>query len=362
MESSLKPLPLKIDIETKKVLKALPNVHAALAELKGIATTLPNISILLNTLALQEAKDSSAIENIITTQDDLFKAELNINTTNNIAAKEVQNYAAALHKGYELVRKNGLITVPIILEIHKELEQNDAGFRTVPGTELVNERTKEVIYTPPQDGNEVKNLMSNLMDYINIDDENGIDSLIKMAIIHHQFECIHPFYDGNGRTGRIINILYLVAKGLLDSPILYHSRYIIQNKDKYYELLQLARTNNRWEEWILYMLEGIESIARQSISLITEIKKLMQDMKHHIRDNYKFYSQDLLNNLFKHPYTKIELLQDELNVSRQTASKYLNLLNEDKSNILEKVTLGKENYFINRKLMDLILKYDYKVK
>lgn len=361
MKSSLKPLPLGSNIETRRILKALPNAHAALAELKGVATTLPNISILLNTLALQEAKDSSAIENIITTQDDLFKAELNISSSNNIAAKEVQRYAAALHKGYELVRKNGFITVPIILEIHKILEQNDAGFRTVPGTELVNERTKEVIYTPPQDGNEVKELMSNLINYINIDDDD-VDPLIKMAIIHHQFESIHPFYDGNGRTGRIINILYLVAKGLLDTPILYHSRFIIQNKDKYYELLQSARTDDRWEEWILFMLEGVESIARQSIDLIIEIKKLMQDMKHHIRDNYKFYSQDLLNNLFKHPYTKIELLQDELKISRQTASKYLNLLNEDKSNILEKVSLGKEHYYINRKLMDLIIKYDYKVK
>lgn len=204
--------------------------------------------------------------------------------------------------------------------------------------------------------------MSNLAEYINLDDKDGLDPLVKMAIIHHQFESIHPFYDGNGRIGRILNILYLVAKGLLDSPILYHSRFIIQNKDKYYELLQKTRTDDKWEEWILYMVEGIESIARQSVGLIKGIKNLMQEQKIHIRDNYKFYSQDLLNNLFRHPYTKIEFLQDELGVSRQTASKYLKLLHEDKTSILEKVSVGKEYYYINTKLMELITKYDYKVK
>lgn len=362
MKTKLSTLPLSIDVETTRILKALPAAHAALAELKGVATTLPNISILLNTLALQEAKDSSAIENIITTNDDLFRAELNLSNYKNVAAKEVQNYSTALLKGYELIKENGLITVPIILEIHKELEQNDAGFRLLPGTELINERTREVVYTPPQDGNEVKELMSNLAEYINIDDIDGLDPLVKMAIIHHQFESIHPFYDGNGRTGRILNILFLVAKGLLDSPILYHSRYIIQNKDMYYELLQKARAENKWEEWILYMIEGIELIARQSIGLIKGIKDLMQVQKIHIRDNYKFYSQDLLNNLFRHPYTKIEFLQDEIGVSRQTASKYLNLLHEDKTGILEKVSVGKEYYYINVKLMELITKYDYKVK
>ena len=204
--------------------------------------------------------------------------------------------------------------------------------------------------------------MSNLAEYINLDDKDGLDPLVKMAIIHHQFESIHPFYDGNGRIGRILNILYLVAKGLLDSPILYHSRFIIQNKDKYYELLQKTRTDDKWEEWILYMVEGIESIARQSVGLIKGIKNLMQEQKIHIRDNYKFYSQDLLNNLFRHPYTKIEFLQDELGVSRQTASKYLKLLHEDKTSILEKVSVGKEYYYINTKLIELITKYDYKVK
>jgi Fic family protein len=361
MKYKIQKLPYPTDFETKKILKCLPRVHAALAELKGIAATIPNVSILLNTLALQEAKDSSAVENIITTHDELFKAELNLNLVKNIATKEVQNYASALKKGFAIVSSSKLLTNTTILQIHQELEQNNAGYRSVPGTELKNDKTNEVVYVPPQSKEDIKQLMANLIDYINDHEMQDLDPLIKMAVIHHQFESIHPFYDGNGRTGRIINILYLVANGLLDIPVLYLSRYIIQNKNEYYRLLQHVRDTDEWEEWILYMLAGIETVSKQSIELIKSIKTLMQDYKVHIRGKYKFYSQDLLNNLFRHPYTKIDFLQNELQISRQSASKYLNELAKDERNILVKVKIGRDYYFTNQSLLDLFLRYDYKL-
>jgi Fic family protein len=349
-------LPLKTDIETIKILKKLPKTRAALAELKGIAATIPNIAILVNTLALQEAKDSSAVENIVTSHDELFKASLQIKSFKSLASKEVQHYASALHTGFETVQKNKLITNRVILDIQQELEQNTAGYRTVPGTQLVNDKTKEVVYTPPQYAEEIIYHMNVLLSYINEDDLEEVDPLIKMAIIHHQFESIHPFYDGNGRTGRIINILYLVAKGLLDYPILYLSRYVNQHKDQYYHLLQEVRRTGEWETWILFILDGVESISRQSITLIKEIKRIMQSYKVHIRDNYPYYSQDLLNNLFRHPYTKIEFLAQDLHINRKTAAKYLNELAEDPKSILSKYKIGKLNYYVNNELVNLLVK------
>lgn len=352
-------LPLSTDLETKKILKKVASAQAALAELKGVAASLPNVSILLNTLALQEAKDSSAVENIITTHDELFRAELNTEYIKSAATKEVQNYALALKTGFDLVSKNNILTNSTLLEIHKVLEQNDAGYRKVPGTDLKNDKTKEIIYTPPQHGDDIVDLMRNLVNYINDDSLEDIHPLIKMAVVHHQFESIHPFYDGNGRTGRIINILYLVIKELLDYPVLYLSRYIIQNKDSYYRLLQKVRDEGAWEEWVLFILDGVEAISKQSISLISSIKKVMQDYKNYIRENYKFYSQDLLNNLFGHPYTKIEFLQDELKIERRTAAKYLNTLSEDANNILDKIKIENTNFYINTGLMNLIMNHDY---
>jgi Fic family protein len=353
-------LPPNFDFDSKAILKRLPKARAALAELKGIAATIPNASIILNTLALQEAKDSSAVENIITTHDELFKAELNLSFIENIAAKEVQHYASALKKGFELVREHHLITNKTILEIHSELEGNDAGYRKIPGTALKNDRN-EVVYEPPQHRQVIVDLMSNLVEYINNDDLQDIDPLVKLAVIHHQFESIHPFYDGNGRCGRIINILYLVAKELIDLPVLYLSRYVIQTKPDYYRLLQKVRTDNDWEAWVLYVLEGIEVVAKQSIELIKAIKELMLNYKHHIRTNYRFYSQDLVNNLFKHPYTKIEFLEQDLNIERRTAAKYLNALAKDDFNILTKIKVGKQNYYVNNGLMDVIANYDYRL-
>ena len=253
---ALAKLPLNIDLGTEKVLKALITAHAALAELKGISSTIPNQNILINTLGLQEARDSSAIENIITTHDDLYKSALNL------------------------------------------------------------------------------------------------EAFIKMAIIHFQFESIHPFYDGNGRTGRIINILYLILQNLQTLPILYLSHYIIKHKPDYYRYLQKVREENLWEDWILFMIKGVEETSRETIDLIIKIRELMLDYKHRLRVNYKFYSQDLLNNLFKHPYTKIEFVVNDLGVSRLTAANYLNKLAEDK--MLRKEKLGTGNYYINEKLFDLL--------
>jgi Fic family protein len=349
---NLKKLPLQQDVETRKVLKKLASAHRALAELKGIVSSIPNENILINTLGLQEAKDSSAIENIITTHDDIFKAQLNLDGFKSLNAKEVQNYISALKKGFALISKNKILTNNDIIGIQAELEKNNAGFRKVPGTALKNATTGEIVYMPPQDYITILDLMTNLEQYINDENMSGFDPLVKMAIIHYQFESIHPFYDGNGRTGRIINVLYLVMNDLLDLPILYLSRYIIEHKSAYYNLLQEVRETDNWENWLLFMLDGIERIAKETILLIGKIRELMHEYKNVLRNNYKFYSQELLNNLFKHPYTKIEFVENDLGVSRITASKYLNLLANDK--LLKKEKLGTGNYYVNEELIKIL--------
>src|SRR3990167_2513402 len=225
MSYTIPNLPLPVDLETKAILKKLAKAHQALAELKGITCIIPNQSILINTLALQEAKDSSAIENIITTHDELYESDVSSKQFSSFAAKEVYSYAAALQSGYQKVQKTGLIINNHILEIQQTLEGNSAGFRKLPGTVLKNDQTDEIVYSPPQNESQIQLLMNNLEQFINNNSLSDIDPLTKMAVIHHQFESIHPFYDGNGRTGRIINILYLVKQGLLDTPILYLSRY-----------------------------------------------------------------------------------------------------------------------------------------
>ncbi|MFK5891369.1 MAG: Fic/DOC family N-terminal domain-containing protein [Flavobacteriaceae bacterium] len=353
MESeNLKKLPLKQDVETKKVLKKLASAHRALAELKGIASSIPNENILINTLGLQEAKDSSAIENIITTHDDIFKAGLNLEGFKSLNAKEVQNYISALKKGFGLIKRNKILTNNDIIAIQSALEKNNAGIRKVPGTALKNTTTGEIVYTPPQNYDTILDLMKNLEQFINDSTISEFDILVKMAIIHYQFESIHPFYDGNGRTGRIINVLYLVMNDLLNLPVLYLSRYIIEHKANYYKLLQEVRETDNWENWLLYMLDGIEQISKETIILIGKIKDLIFEYKNLLRNNYKFYSQDLLNNLFKHPYTKIEFIENDLGVSRITASKYLNLLAKDK--VLKKEKLGTGNYYVNEKLIKIL--------
>lgn len=347
-------LPLSIDLETKPVLKKLAKAHQALAELKGVAGIIPNQSILINTLSLQEAKDSSAIENIITTHDELYKSDVSAKQFSSYAAKEVYSYATALRNGYEKVKKNGLLTNTHILEIQQTLEENSAGFRKLPGTVLKNDRTGEVVYSPPQDQEQIRILMNNLEQFMNDDNLCDWDPLTKIAVIHHQFESIHPFYDGNGRTGRIINILYLVKHGLLDAPVLYLSRFINQSKGEYYRLLQSVRDNGEWEQWILYLLEGVEQTSHQTTHLILGIRDLMQVQKNKMRDELpKIYSHDLLNNLFRHPYTKIEFVMQELQITRKTAMKYLEEL--VRIGLLSKQKKWKENFYINDALFDLLL-------
>ncbi|PWJ54755.1 Fic family protein [Dyadobacter jejuensis] len=345
-------LPLPMDLETKAILKKTAAARSALAEMKGAALSIPNENILLSTLSLQEAKDSSAIENIITTHDELYQGDYLKKQFRSIASKEVHNYAEALLWGFETVRYQGFLSNNHILQMQAKLEQNEAGFRRVPGTELKNEQTGETVYTPPQTYDEVLVLMNNLEKFINDNELSDWDPLVKMAVIHHQFESIHPFYDGNGRTGRIINILYLVKEGLLNLPILYLSRYINQNKADYYRLLQKVRTESAWEEWVLYILAGVEQTSLQTIKIIEGIKNLMLKHKRKIRENTKFYSQDLINNLFKHPYTKIDFVMNDLDVSRITATKYLDEL--DRIGIVQKMKLGRDNYYINTDLYNLL--------
>lgn len=346
------PLPYDVDLESKAILKRLPAAHAALAELKGLIQSIPNEIILLNTLGIQEAKDSSAVENIITTHDDLYKSNLEFEANISADVKEVQNYVAAMKHGFELVQNQGLLTNQTILKIQETLEGNNAGFRKLPGTALKNAQTGETIYLPPQDPEEILNLMTNLEQFINDPELSDYDPLVKMALMHFQFESIHPFYDGNGRTGRILNILYLILSGLQKLPILYLSSHIIRNKPDYYRLLQGVREKDDWESWILYMIEGVEKTARETIQLLDDLKIQMAEMKVLLRDTYKFYSQELLNNLFAHPYTKIEFIVRDLGVSRITAANYLNKLAED--GVLRKEKLGTGNYYVNEKLFALL--------
>ncbi len=345
-------LPLTHQIETQKVLKKAISANRALANLNGVARIIPNSTILINSLVLQEAKDSSEIENIITTHDELYRANLDIESITN-EAKEVQNYKEALLRGFSLVSDTKLLLKKHIIEIQEILEQNDAGIRKQAGTNLKNAQTGEVIYTPPQDYETIQELLTNLEIYIN--EPNDIDSLINMAIIHHQFESIHPFYDGNGRTGRIINILYLILKDLLDIPVLYLSRYIITHKADYYRLLQEVRTEDKWEEWILYILEAVEQTSLETIELINSISDLMIKIQDKISQELpKIYSKDLVEILFMHPYTKIDFLVDRLNITRKTASKYLNEL--ENIGILENVQIKNSKFFINIELFNLLRK------
>ena len=352
-------LPLPYDLETKEVLKELANANRKLAELKGVAQTIPNEDILISSLTLQEAKDSSEVENIVTTQDELYKAGLQIKTQiANAATKEVLRYRESISSGFNLVRKNKLLTLNIIKNIQENLVDNNVGFRRTPGTFLQNDR-KEIVYTPPQDKTEIEKYMKNLEEFINDESMSNLDPLIKMAIIHHQFESIHPFYDGNGRTGRIINILYLVITGLIDLPILYLSRYITHNKSEYYRRIQAIRDRNtdnskEWEAWIIFMLRGVEKTSSDTISLIHGISQLMDQDKQILRPIFKqSYKHELLNNLFFHPYTKIEYIEKDMMVQRKTATKYLDMIVE--TGILKKMKIGRENYYINTALAELFM-------
>ena len=356
---SIPTLPLAFDVESKEILRQVNKANRALAELKGVATTIPNEAILINTLTLQEAKESSEIENIVTTQDDLYKAEIDVGKQLITAAtKEVLRYRETLQLGFQLVKEEAQLSNKIVKKIQMYLVGNQAGFRSQAGTMLKNGQG-ETVYTPPQSRDDIERAMANLEAFINRPEMCEIDPLIKMAIIHHQFESIHPFYDGNGRTGRIINVLYLVINRLLDLPILYLSRYITQNESQYYSLIQAIRdkgeeNSREWQEWILFILKGVEQTALDTTRLVQGISALMQRHKQTLRPLFgKNYRHELLNNLFYHPYTKIEFMQRDLMVQRKTAAKYLNVMVEAK--VLVVVRIGRENYYINRELMELFL-------
>ncbi|ARQ99116.1 cell filamentation protein Fic [Campylobacter devanensis] len=350
-------LPLGIDLETKEILKQVNLANKALAELKGVAHTIPNEGVLINSLVIQEAKESSEVENIVTTHDEIFQADLSVsNYAVSNAAKEVMNYREAMLEGFSRVKENMLLTNNIIKNIQEKLEKNKAGFRTSAVT-LQNSK-QEIVYAPPKTGDEVEHYMSNLEHFINNSELSDLDPLIKLAIIHHQFESIHPFYDGNGRTGRIISVLYLVQNRLLDLPILYLSRYITRNKADYYKLIQAVRDNDGdikdWQNWVMFILKGIEVTSKETIILINGIAQLMAQYKAILKPVFgKTYKHELLNNLFFHPYTKIEFIERDMNVQRKTAAKYLDMIVDLK--LLTKMKKGSSNYYINNALFALFL-------
>lgn len=352
----LPALPPPGELETPTVLRALKNAHRHLAELKGRAASIPNQAILINSLSLQEAKASSEIENIVTTQDELFQASLFLDGPGSPAAKEVASYRDALHCGFESLKKtSGLLTSNTIIEMFQVLKRTDEEFRATPGTALKNEATGALVYVPPQSWDEIVAHMTELERFINDDSLSDLDPLVKMALIHHQFESIHPFSDGNGRIGRIINVLYLTRVGLLEIPILYLSRYVTTHKADYYRLLQTVRDDDAWEPWLLYILQAVSETSRQTLELIEGMRALMADYKQRLRAHPSIrYSQDLLNNLFRHPYTRIEFLQVDLGVTRQTAAKYLDQLAE--AGFVEKHQQGRNNYYVNTPLIELFMR------
>ena len=352
---ALTPFPPQMDLQTVPILRALAPARAALGELKGGVTSLPNPSILLNTLFLQEALASSEIENIVTTQDEVFQVDLfPDNYPGSAEAKEVARYREAMNLGYAAWRENGFISENMLVDMYRLLKQRDDGYRQTAGVVLRNQQTRETVYDPPQDRREIETYMRDLANFINEQPPYQIDPLIRMALIHHQFESIHPFSDGNGRIGRVLNVLYLTHVGLLDSPILYLSRAINRTKSDYYRLLQAVRQQGAWEAWIIYLLDAVTETAKSTLHLVSNIKNLMAKHKQYMRDELpKIYSQDLLNNLFRNPYTRIEYVAYDLEVGRQTARKYLRQLTE--KGLVEELKLGRNNYYINRELVDLFV-------
>jgi len=337
--------------DTPSILRGLAAASRQLAELKGVSAFIPHAGILISALGMQEAKDSSAIENIVTTHDELFRDAAFPEETGNASAKEVLRYRQALKVGVDAVNETGLVTINHILRVQRELERNDSGFRQVPGT-VLKDNVGRTVYTPP-DPDVIPGLMSDLERFINAPSTPELDPLIRMALIHHQFESIHPFYDGNGRTGRIINVLYLLTQRLLDIPVLYMSRHIVRTKSDYYRLLQAVREQDVWEEWATYMLAAVEASARDGITMVTDIKRALMETKHRIRSEHrKIYSQDLINSLFTHPYTKIQFVERDLDVSRITATKYLNALAA--SGILVKHRVGRGYYYVNQPLTAIL--------
>ena len=346
--NALPPLPPPAHVaESVPVLRREADARQALAELKGVANIIPNQSILINAIALREAKDSSEIENIITTHDRLYRAvAADSSAAADAATKEVVRYRSALRAGESLIRKHGFLSVNHIAEIQAEIVGNDAGLRAMPGTALVNDRSGEVVYTPPQDPDVIRRLLSNLAEFYN----GQANTLADMTVLHYQFESIHPFLDGNGRTGRILNVLYLILKGYLDIPILYPSSYIIEHRDEYYRFLRGVTAAGEWEQWILFMLDAIRAASLDTIGRVHEIRLELDRTVEEVRASLpRIYSRELVETLFVHPYSKIEFVVNALGVERKAASRYLQSLEE--IGLLESRKIGREKIYVNVRLM-----------
>lgn len=348
--NSLPLLPPKAILESTKVLRKTIEASRALAQLNGMLTNLPNPTLFLDTIHLQEAKASSEIENILTTNDDLYKAIVSDKKFDNPATKEVLSYKEALWNGLQEVENRPFITTNLCVEIVQSIKKNTAGIRTTPGTALKN-ASGETIYTPPTGETIIRDKLANLEAFIN--GGQSIDPLIKMALMHYQFEAIHPFSDGNGRTGRILLLLYLKIEKLLDTPAIYLSEYIIKNKTAYYVNLRNVTENEDWETWILYMLEMIEFTAKKGLIRLNNVTNLMQSMADEVKTTLpKIYSKDLIEILFKLPYTKKRYLIDAKLGTSKTVGNYLIELENAGFLISEKV--GKEKLYLNHRLMAIL--------
>ncbi len=348
--NDLPGLPPGLVLETTSVLKKCIGARAALAELKGAGGLIPNQSLLIRSIGLQEARLSSEIENIVTTSDDLYQALADSIDKANPATKEVLRYQEALAMGYRTVVQKPILTTNLFCDIATIIKQHDMGIRTIPGTMIV-DGNKQAIYTPPDGEILIRNKLKNLEHFIH--ENQGLDPLVKLAVMHYQFEAIHPFTDGNGRTGRILNILFLIQQQLLTVPVLYLSRYLIEHKNEYYAGLRDVTENSNWEQWIEFILVGIEQTAKDTREKIFEIKAAMDETQELIKEKLpKIYSKDLVETLFYHPYCKVRFLEERDIARRQTASNYLHLLEE--IGILQSVRVGRENYFINRRLIGVL--------
>ncbi|WP_211341837.1 Fic family protein [Ulvibacterium marinum] len=344
-------LPPKKDLEAKKILKQTIQATRVLAELKGRADEIPNQSRLVNAITLQEAKDSSEIENIVTTQDSLFQAFSAKTNTVDAQTKEVLRYRHALWEGYRNLDKKPLSTNTFI-SIVQTIKETNIGIRNTPGTKITS--NGKTIYTPPEGEKLIRDLLKNLEDFLHAED--GLDDLIRLAVMHYQFEAIHPFPDGNGRTGRVLNILYLVEKNLIDAPILYLSKFIIENKNDYYKKLKAVTEKEDWEGWILFMLKAIEKTAIYTLEKINAIDHLMDETISYAKEKLptRVYSKELIELLFEQPYCKVKFLVDQNIAKRQTAAEYLYEL--EKIGILKQEKVGIENLFLNVKLYDILRK------
>jgi Fic family protein len=352
--NNLPILPPKAELETILILKAAIAANKALAKLDGSIAQLPNPSVLIDTIGLQEAKASSEIENIITTHDALYQSAVADRSVEDPATKEVIFYKEALWYGYEQVKKKGIITTNLFVKLAQLIKQNQSSIRNIPGTQIKNDSTGEVVYTPPEGETIIRDKLKNLEDFINLPD-GGLDPLVKMAIIHYQFEAIHPFADGNGRTGRIINIIYLVQQGLLSIPALYLSRYIIEHKADYYLKLKMVTEKNDWQPWILYMIKAVEETSLMTLSKIDLIRKSMHEVAADIEKKLpKVYSKDLVELLFEKPYCKRQFLEDAGIAKLKTAGAYLVQLEE--KGFLKNIQVGKEKLYLNKKLLDILKK------